>query len=463
MSWRTLNRQFLGMSTAMLILGMLTQGMWISSTIQKNATHHATLAAVAFIDHFIVPHLSGVTSSDPPPADLLADLDALLERTSPTIQLVAMHVWAIDGRIIHSTDRRMIGQRFAPTAALRAASRGEVTSELDQHEDNHSPDLVGGQSLLEVYVPIRNAANQVVAAVEFYMNADRIQLELVRTQREAWGVTAAVFLVMIVGLWIIFMGAGTVIDSQRRSLLSKVAQLSDLLRQNHDLQQRVSRSSRHTAEENERLLLSVGADLHDGPAQAIGYALLRLDALAPAPDRTNPHSSAAEDVESIRLALTDAMSEIRQICGGLSMPEIQGMTLAEALESVIRRHEQRTHTTVRWDIPTDLPARTSHFAKVSLCRFVQEGLNNAFRHAGGSMQSVQAWTDGCSYFVKVEDGGPGISTAASGSHGQRLGLAGLINRIQSWGGAVTVTSLPGLGTRLTAAMPLEACDDGSKT
>jgi signal transduction histidine kinase len=461
-SSRTLNRQFLGMSTAMLLLGMLAQGAWIASTIREKATYHATLAAVVFIDHFIAPHITAATVLDPLPPELHATLAALRELALPTIQVVSMHVWTKDGKIIHSTNPRRIGQSFLPSAALRAAAMGVVTSELDQRQSNHNAaERSVEQSLLEVYVPVRNAANQIVAVVEFYLNADRLAVDLIRTQREAWFVTAAVFLVMIAGLWLIFAGAGSIIDSQRRILLRKVGQLSDLLRQNHDLQQRVARSSRRAAAEHERILLSLGADLHDGPTQSIGYALLRLDALVPSPDAPQSPASTVENVESIRHALTEAMAEVRQICAGLSMPEIQSLSLSAALEKVIRRHEQRTHTTVQWDILTDLPTNAPHFVKVSLCRFVQEGLNNAFRHARGSSHTVQAWTNEGSYFVKVEDEGGGMNAEPSEQR-LRLGLAGLTNRLESWGGTLTVSSLPGQGTCLIAAMPFEACDDGSK-
>jgi signal transduction histidine kinase len=462
-SSRTLNRQFLGMSTAMLLLGMLVQGAWIASTIRQKATYHATLAAVVFIDHFIAPHLTATAVLDPLPQELHATLSGLRELALPTIQVVSMHVWTRDGKIIHSTNPRRIGQSFLPSAALRAAALGMVTSELDQSRSNHNAaERSVEQSLLEVYVPVRNAANQIIAVVEFYLNADRLTADLIQTQREAWIVTAAVFLVMIAGLWMIFAGAGSIIDSQRRILLRKVGQLSDLLRQNHDLQQRVARSSRRAAAEHERILLSLGADLHDGPTQSIGYALLRLDALVPQPDAPSDPAAVVENIESIRHALTEAMGEVGQICAGLSMPEIQSLSLAAALEKVIRRHEQRTHTTVQWDILTDLPTNAPHFVKVSLCRFVQEGLNNAFRHARGSNQSVQAWTNECSYFVKVEDEGGGMNAEPSEQR-LRLGLAGLTNRLESWGGTLTVSSLPGQGTCLIAAMPFEACEDGSKT
>ena len=69
------------------------------------------------------------------------------------------------------------------------------------------------------------------------------------------------------------------IDQQRVFLTERVAQLSDLLQQNEVLRQRVERAARSATEGTERLMRQVGSDLHDGPAQLIALALLRLDSL----------------------------------------------------------------------------------------------------------------------------------------------------------------------------------------
>ena len=83
---------------------------------------------------------------------------------------------------------------------------------------------------------------------------------------------------------------------------------------------------------------------------------------------------------------------------------------------------------------------------------MQEGLNNAFRHAAGKGQEVVATGDGTSVTVEVIDQGPGIpATLPAGLH---LGLTLLGDRIESIGGTMIVESSPDTGTRLTANLPL---------
>jgi signal transduction histidine kinase len=52
--------------------------------------------------------------------------------------------------------------------------------------------------------------------------------------------------------------------------------------------------------------------------------------------------------------------------------------------------------------------------------------------------------------VHVEDDGVGFDPAASPG----VGLAGLRNRAEEVGGAVDVTSTPGLGTQVTVRVPV---------
>ena len=119
---------------------------------------------------------------------------------------------------------------------------------------------------------------------------------------------------------------------------------------------------------------------------------------------------------------------------------------------IVQDHERRTRTRVGCTL-TELPSEAPLFVKICLFRFVQEGLNNAFRHAEGRGQEIQAFSDGKTITVATVDRGPGISleTAVSGVH---LGLAGLRDRIESIGGTMTIESKSGEGTRLTAILPL---------
>lgn len=465
--WRTLMGEFFLVSAAVLLLSMLAQGTWISITIEQQARHHAGSAAALFIDHFIAPQLVDIDPTETLPPEDRREIDRIMRQVAGPMQVVALKIWSTDGLILYASNRAIVGQRFAPSAALQLAASGTMSAEFDRLEEGESGWERGfGVPLLEIYVPVRDSSGHVVAVVEFYEDGQALRDQITTATLHAWLVTGFACLVMIAALSVIFGRAANVIDRQRGALVLRMQEISRALGQNRKLQDRVERASRLAAEENERYLLSLGADLHDGPAQLIGYALLRLDAIDPGTQGSAAPAAANAEIAAIRSALTDAMTDVRNICAGLSMPEIETLTLAEALLATIRDHEQRTRTVVRRTLSSSLPSATPHFVKVCVCRFVQEGLNNAFRHAGGKGQRVDAWADGHVVYLKVEDTGPGITSpgtasAAPGGNRTQLGLAGLCNRIESWGGTIHVASTPGEGTRLTASMPIVMEQEGT--
>jgi signal transduction histidine kinase len=91
-----------------------------------------------------------------------------------------------------------------------------------------------------------------------------------------------------------------------------------------------------------------------------------------------------------------------------------------------------------------------------LYRFVQEALNNAYRHADGEGQVIQAQYIDEVLNISVRDGGPGMSADAmllETSGRTRLGLAGLRYRIESLGGLFSIDSSAS-GTSVNAQFKL---------
>jgi signal transduction histidine kinase len=442
----SLTAQFSVVSCAVLLMGLLVQGTWISSAIEEKAKYHAGAAAALFVDHILGPHFSSTQVGDVMSPAQHEAIDTLMQRASARMQVAALKIWSPGGTVVYSTNPEVVGQTFEPTDALRRALEGMTSVEFDILDDAESAwERSMNVPLIEVYVPIRNAGGQVVAVAEFYENAEVLNDELVRSRRDTWIVTGAVFVAMIVSLLGIVTRGSQVIEQQRHSLTEKVRELSDLLSQNSLLRGRVEQASRLAAEESEQFLHRLGAELHDGPAQLISFALLRLGTLAPACDD-------AAALGPIRTALSDAMNEVRSICAGLCMPGITQLPFAAAIASVIEAHERRTGTVVASHF-AGLPSDTPHFVKTSICRFVQEGLNNSFRHAQGKGQSVDAWCRDGTIVVEISDTGPGMTPPIIGGPRGGLGLPGLANRMESLGGTLRIDTVPGNGTRLTATMP----------
>src|SRR5690606_24500023 len=160
---------------------------------------------------------------------------------------------------------------------------------------------------------------------------------------------------------------------------------TQLLETNRTLHKKAQTATQRAAARNERFLRRVGADLHDGPAQLVALAALRLDSdlLLNAGGGAAPRQ---REVEAIRSILDDALGEIRAICHGLVLPQLESASPGEIIEQAITAHEQRTGIVVQRQIA---PIRASlplpH--RICLYRFLQEALNNGNLHASGATQT----------------------------------------------------------------------------
>jgi len=121
----------------------------------------------------------------------------------------------------------------------------------------------------------------------------------------------------------------------------------------------------------------------------------------------------------------------------------------------MRAHEYITNTKVGCEIGP-LPDNLSLTVKTCIYRIVQEGLNNAFLHAGGLNQRVHVFADDEFVYVTVSDSGLNPRAAPRPLERRRtgLGLPGLRRRVDALRGTFEVVSEPGKGTRIAARLPL---------
>jgi signal transduction histidine kinase len=315
--------------------------------------------------------------------------------------------------------------------------------------------------LYEIYAPLREfGSGRIVAVGEFYESAETLQNEVDRTRREVWTIVGTATLTMLLLLFVIVQGGDRIIERHQQALRRQMHEQAQLLSENGDLQRKIATAHQEFSQINELTLRRIGADLHDGPAQLLTLILVRLDELAALQERyqKNGHPLEGDVLETMRNAAQDALQEIRNISRGLALPEIDGIPLRQELELVALRHQQRSKTQVKLScgsLPEDLPL--TH--KICIYRFVQEALNNAYRHAGGAGQEVHASYDGAWLEVRVCDTGPGIASGSAPDAEVNpsqtcLGLAGMRYRVEALGGVFSIDSTVGFGTQVSARFKL---------
>ena len=238
-----------------------------------------------------------------------------------------------------------------------------------------------------------------------------------------------------------------VIKRDEEVLNEQVSKLSVLLDDNKQLQQNMKTANARAVELNERFLRRVGSDLHDGPAQSIGYAVLRLNQVSSKKisDELN------FEFHAIKEALNESLDEIRGISSGLVLPELEQMSLEDAIRKVIQRHRTNTGTEVN-ESYTDLPEAIPLPIKICAYRFVQEGLNNAHNHGSAKKCRFNAQMIGDVLQLTLKDNGIGFRKSVLNTDGGHLGLIGLKDRIESLGGKLAINSELGAGTALKVSI-----------
>jgi signal transduction histidine kinase len=445
---RSFAGQFLLVAFAVMLIGMLAMGTLVSWQIEKSVAEVKAASTALYINTFIAPHLQELTADGTLSPNSVHSLNQAMERRDLQASITSIRIWNHDGLIVHSSEANLIGQKFNLPSPSRKAWAGAIAAAFDDVPgDEEIAERFTGLPLLKVFAPIRNfESGNVIAVVEFHERAEALNSELIASEWKTWLSTALITLNMMGCLFVIVADGSKTIDRQRAALKERVAQLSELLRQNRILQGRIERAAQNATEDNERLLRRMGYDLHDGVAQLISLALLRLD-------RIQSSRKDSDNLLKIQKALSDALNDTRNICKGLLLPEIQSLTLKEALMFMIHQHERRTGTEITCHI-ADLPDPAPQFVKIALCRYIQESLNNAFKHASGREQQVEVNWDGATITVEVADNGPGMLDGNKATGEPRLGLSSLRDRIESIGGALSINSTPGDGTRIKASLPL---------
>jgi signal transduction histidine kinase len=454
----TLSTRFAIASCFTIATAMLITGAWIDHRLKTSVVDHAAMASARVIERVIQTHVQSLANGGPVSDEAKQVLTNLIGNHALGHRVLMIKLWRTDGSMAYSSNASTASDHPMITDELAAALAGRVVHHFDdRHKDATGASSNSVPAKFEVYAPIyKNGTRELIGVGEFYEEATTLHSAISQARQQCWLVVGLLTLGMLGTLFGIVNHGSTLIVQQKNALEATIQQQSILLAQNEFLQADNKQAHIECAELSDKIMRRVGADLHDGPAQLLGLALLRLDELKPgsAPDTAANLSSAHEALDTVRSATQDALNEIRSISAGVALPDYNIKSTTELIRAAIQNHERRTKTRVQTTLsalPDQLPPQVS----TCIYRFVQEGLTNAARHAFGRGQAVTASATPETITVTVSDTGPGFAPTHSPLNDDALGLAGLRHRIDLLGGLFMIQSTPGLGTTLTAVIPRE--------
>jgi signal transduction histidine kinase len=335
---RSLSRQFLIASFPILLIGMLLIGSWVAAQITSSVAYRIGGMTGMYVDSFIAPHVQSLTKADDLSAADRAALDQLFIDTPLGEKIASLKIWRRDGRVLYSNNKALIGRTFPIDDGLKVALAGDVHSEMSDLSGVENEFERGKWSqLIETYVPLHaDGAGTVIAAAEFYHSTDQLARESRAAQVQSWLMLITTVAVMYLLLFALVRRGSKTILEQQGELNDKVTQLTALVTQNDQLHDKVRRAAARTAALNEVFLRRISADLHDGPGQDMGLALMQFESIGDTcmvcPGISHGPFSSTEEFRVIRTSLQSAMADLRAISAGLQLPEIDRLSITPRLQ-----------------------------------------------------------------------------------------------------------------------------------
>ena len=205
-------------------------------------------------------------------------------------------------------------------------------------------------------------------------------------------------------------------------------------------------------QEEERRRLA--RELHDGVGQmltALKNELGRLAAGAGDPQL-------AAELDSAAALAAESLDTTREISRLLRPSVLDDLGLVAALRGLTRSLAERTgfRVDLRLEGPLEgLPAEV----ETLLFRIAQEGLTNALKHSGVAVAELSVLRRGDRLKLAVSDqgkGGEGLPAGGgSAANSGGIGLRGVRDRVEAFGGSFRFDTAPGAGARLTVELTLD--------
>ena len=189
--------------------------------------------------------------------------------------------------------------------------------------------------------------------------------------------------------------------------------------------------------------------VHDEILQTVVAALYEVEGLrAPMGDEADP------DIDRVADLLKSSIAEARRMIFELRPAVLDGLGLAGALTALTERTGGEADAVVNVRIP-DAPTLSAGVS-TAVYMIAREALQNARRHAAPHRVEITlaATNDETAVLLEVRDDGCGFSPESlDGS--EHFGLTMMDEQAALVGGRLRVESSPGVGTRITAVVPLE--------
>ncbi len=166
-------------------------------------------------------------------------------------------------------------------------------------------------------------------------------------------------------------------------------------------------------------------------------------------------------LRDVREELDRSIAEVRRISSNLRPSVLDDFGFVTALRLLVKEFEKRQGIVAEIHCAQNFPADLEGDAEIALYRIAQEALANIAKHAHATAVEVHLVQRDTSVELRIHDNGQGIvleNMVSMRVKGHGLGLLGMRERSELMGGTFVIDTGAGLGTTITATLPLQTED-----
>ena len=194
----------------------------------------------------------------------------------------------------------------------------------------------------------------------------------------------------------------------------------------------------------------IARELHDSTAQSLAALAYQVSAAA----RDSRDAELAQRLGTIRELTASVLEEVRLLAHTVYPRVLDDLGLPAALQNLARQAGERDPS-VTIDVDAEpAAARLPATVAAVLYRVAQEAITNALRHAAPRGIHVRVAMDRGTVRLEIADDGRGFDVQEAEHRRPGMGLFSMRERVSLVDGTFEVTSAPGAGTRVRAAIAI---------
>lgn len=258
----------------------------------------------------------------------------------------------------------------------------------------------------------------------------------------------------VVGVLDVMTRQKRLFTSEEITLLTSLGQQIGIGVENARLIQEIRQQTERVAVLQERSW--IGAGLHDGLLQMLGYLYLKADQLEAAA-LAKGFPDLAGELAHQRDVLEQASRNIRRFISELREAPSPSRSLRSALEEMVAEFWPEAGMAVTFEMSGPQEIRLEADQVTHVVRIAREALLNAARHGQAHHAAVTCVIAAENAELRIQDDGIGFEVEnLSKESSEHFGLSIMRARAARIGGHLAIHSLPGQGTTVTLTWPLEA-------